>query len=155
MFVLTTAVGRARRLIFVDTVRNATLPEARRISIENLPEDVRSSSPTLTPRFGSAHMGPAIDKIRGMGQPLVIYALIAKRAELSGQVLDLERQKATLEDQLSHIDHALAIFGYAKPPSDIKPNATSSITVTRGTRVPPLMRADTRLLASAQKALPK
>ena len=56
-----------------------------------------------------------------MGQPLVIYALVAKRAELSGQVLDLERQKAALEDQLSHIDHALAIFGYVKPPRDSCP----------------------------------
>ena len=60
-----------------------------------------------------------------MGQPLVIYALVAKRAELSGQVLDLERQKAALEDQLCHIDHALAIFGYAKPPRDIKPKVTA------------------------------
>jgi hypothetical protein len=60
-----------------------------------------------------------------MGQPLVIYALIAKRAELSGQVLDLERQKAALEDQLSHIDNALAIFGYTKPPRDIKPKVTA------------------------------
>ena len=41
MFVLTTAVGRARRLNFIDTLRNAALPEARRIFIRNLPEDVR------------------------------------------------------------------------------------------------------------------
>lgn len=60
-----------------------------------------------------------------MGQPLAIYALVAKRAKLSGQVLDLERQKAALEDQLSHIDHALAISGYAKPPRNIKPKVTA------------------------------
>ncbi|TIS89703.1 hypothetical protein [Mesorhizobium sp.] len=59
-----------------------------------------------------------------MGQPLVIYALVAKRAELSGQVLDLERQKAVLIE-LGHIDAALAIFGYAKPPYDIKPKVTA------------------------------
>ena len=55
-----------------------------------------------------------------MGQPLVIYALVAKRAELSGQVLDLERQKAVLKAQLQTIDEALAIFGYARSPDDIK-----------------------------------
>ena len=45
MFVLTTAVERARRLNFVDTVRNATLPEARRIFLQNLPDDVRLVMP--------------------------------------------------------------------------------------------------------------
>ncbi|MEI8718491.1 hypothetical protein [Mesorhizobium sp. ISC11] len=69
-----------------------------------------------------------------MGQPIVIYALIAKRAELSGQVLELERQKAALEDQLSHIDHALAIFGCAKPPRDIKPKVTAVRLFKRNNR---------------------
>lgn len=60
-----------------------------------------------------------------MGQPLVIHALIAKRAELSGQVLDLDRQKAILRGQLQTIDEALAIFGYAGSPDDIKPKVTA------------------------------
>ncbi|UVC14030.1 hypothetical protein [Mesorhizobium onobrychidis] len=76
-----------------------------------------------------------------MGQPLVIYALIAKRAELSGQVLDLERQKAVLEDQLGHIDAALAIFGYAKPPSDIKPKVTA-IRLFKRNELARLLRRD-------------
>lgn len=61
-----------------------------------------------------------------MGQPLVIYALIAKRAELSGQALDLERQKAVLKSQLQTIDEALVIFGYASPPDDIKPRQAAN-----------------------------
>lgn len=76
-----------------------------------------------------------------MGQPLVIYALIAKRAELSGQVLDLERQKAALEDQLSHIDHTLTIFGYAKPPRDIKPKVTA-IRLFKRNELARLLRKD-------------
>jgi hypothetical protein len=56
-----------------------------------------------------------------MGQPHVISALVAKRAELSGKMLDLDRQKAALKAQLRHIDHTLAIFGYADPPRDIAP----------------------------------
>lgn len=61
-----------------------------------------------------------------MGQPLVIYALVAKRAELSGQVLDLDRQKAVLKSQLQTIDEALAIFGYAGLPDDIKPRRAAN-----------------------------
>ncbi|TGS37802.1 MULTISPECIES: hypothetical protein [unclassified Mesorhizobium] len=60
-----------------------------------------------------------------MGQPIVIHALIAKRAELSGQVIDLDRQKAVLKSQLQTIDEALAIFGYAGSPGDIEPKVTS------------------------------
>ena len=54
----------------------------------------------------------------------VISALVAKRAELSGLMIDLDRQKARLRAQLSHIDHSLAIFNYRHPPRDIKPVRT-------------------------------
>ena len=40
MYVLTTAIARARRRSFFDTICNAPLPEARRVFLENLPEDV-------------------------------------------------------------------------------------------------------------------
>ncbi|TPJ33390.1 hypothetical protein [Mesorhizobium sp. B2-8-3] len=61
-----------------------------------------------------------------MGEPIVIHALVAKRAELSGQVLDLDRQKAVLKAQLQTIDEALAIFGYARSPHDIKPRRAAN-----------------------------
>lgn len=56
-----------------------------------------------------------------MSQTHVISALIAKRAELSGKLVDLDRQKAALRAQLVHVDHTLAIFGYGDPPRDIPP----------------------------------
>lgn len=56
-----------------------------------------------------------------MGEPHVISALAAKRAELAGKMLDLDRQKAALKAQVGHIDHSLAIFGYRDPPRDIPP----------------------------------
>lgn len=56
-----------------------------------------------------------------MGEPHVISALVAKRAELAGQMVDLDRQKVALKAQLRHVDHTLAIFGYADPPRDIPP----------------------------------
>lgn len=56
-----------------------------------------------------------------MAETHVISALIAKRAELSGKLVDLDRQKAALRAQLRHVDHTLAIFGYGDPPRDIPP----------------------------------
>lgn len=56
-----------------------------------------------------------------MGEPHVITALIAKRGELSGQLLDLEREKTTIRAQIGHVDQTLAIFGYAGLPDDIRP----------------------------------
>jgi len=56
-----------------------------------------------------------------MAETHVISALVAKRAALAGQMLDLDKQKAALRVQLGHIDHTLAIFGYGDPPRDIKP----------------------------------
>jgi hypothetical protein len=56
-----------------------------------------------------------------MNQPHVISALVAKRAELSGKLIDLDRQKAALRAQLRHVDHTLAIFGYGDPPHEIAP----------------------------------
>ncbi|QIG52132.1 hypothetical protein G5V57_33195 [Nordella sp. HKS 07] len=41
MFVLTTAADRARRFNFIDSVRAAPVPEARRILLQNLPEEVQ------------------------------------------------------------------------------------------------------------------
>jgi hypothetical protein len=56
-----------------------------------------------------------------MSETHVISALITKRAELSGMMIDLERRKAALKSQLHHIDHSLAIFGYKDAPRYIRP----------------------------------
>ena len=51
----------------------------------------------------------------------VISALVAKRAKLSGLMINLDRQLDEIKSQVNHIDHALAIFDYQAVPSDIKP----------------------------------
>ena len=56
-----------------------------------------------------------------MAETHVLSALIAKRAELTGMMLDLDRRKAALKSQVRHIDHSLAIFGYSDPPRGIRP----------------------------------
>lgn len=56
-----------------------------------------------------------------MAETHVITALVAKRAELSGQMMDLDRRKSTLKTQINHIDQSLAIFGYKREPRDIRP----------------------------------
>jgi hypothetical protein len=56
-----------------------------------------------------------------MENTFVISGLVRKRAELSGMVRALDRRKATLKAQLTHIDQSLVIFGYDSSPSDIKP----------------------------------
>lgn len=56
-----------------------------------------------------------------MADSHAIAALVHKRAELSGMILDLDRQRAALRSQMHHVDHALAILGYGKPPRDIRP----------------------------------
>lgn len=54
-----------------------------------------------------------------MAETHAISALIAKRAELAGLMLDLDRQKSVLRNQLHHVDHTLAIMGYGDPPRAI------------------------------------
>ena len=56
-----------------------------------------------------------------MAETHALSALIAKRAELTGMMLDLDRRKAALKSQVRHIDHSLAIFGYRDAPRDIRP----------------------------------
>jgi hypothetical protein len=58
-----------------------------------------------------------------MGETHVISALVSKRAQLTGTMLDLNRRKAAPKPQVRHIDHSLAIFGYRDAPMEIKPVA--------------------------------
>jgi transposase-like protein len=74
----------------------------------------RVAHPSGEPRVGRLLAARGAEGM--MGTTHVISALVAKRAELSGKVLDLDRQKAKLRSEIRHIDHALAIFGYRDPP---------------------------------------
>lgn len=58
-----------------------------------------------------------------MSETHVISALVTKRAELSGMMVDLDRRRAALKAKMNYIDHSLAIFGYRDPPRAIKPKA--------------------------------
>jgi hypothetical protein len=51
----------------------------------------------------------------------VIFALKAKRAELSGQVIDMEKRIAEARGNLVHIDACLRLFGWNEEPGTIKP----------------------------------
>jgi hypothetical protein len=74
-----------------------------------------------------------------MSETHVISALIAKRAELSGQMAALDKQKAALRLLINHIDHSLAIFGYKDPPRAIKPVLSKNFIFERR-ELPVLMR---------------
>lgn len=56
-----------------------------------------------------------------MGEPHIHTTLVAKRAELSGELIRLEKESLKIRDQISHIDHVLALFEYPGEPSEIKP----------------------------------
>ena len=56
-----------------------------------------------------------------MATPLVIHALVKKRAELAGELLAAEKHRRDIKARLSQIDDSLAIFGYAGDTSSIKP----------------------------------
>jgi hypothetical protein len=51
----------------------------------------------------------------------VVSALIAKRAELAGIIIELERQLAQHRVDLTHIDGALRLFGFSVDPESIRP----------------------------------
>lgn len=56
-----------------------------------------------------------------MAEPHVISALIAKRAELTGAIIDLERKARSIGAMIGHIDSCLEMFGYADDPRKIAP----------------------------------
>ena len=56
-----------------------------------------------------------------MGESPVIYALVKKRAELSGELAELDRQMRAVRVKISHVDSCLSMFGYRHHPSGIKP----------------------------------
>jgi hypothetical protein len=58
-----------------------------------------------------------------MSETHVISALVAKRAELSGILQQLERQVAQHREELTHLDATILLFDPDAKPSSIKPRA--------------------------------
>lgn len=54
-----------------------------------------------------------------MADPHVITALVRKRAELAGEMHDLNRQRIDLRRRLNTVDQALKECGYGTDPKDI------------------------------------
>jgi hypothetical protein len=57
-----------------------------------------------------------------MPEPHVIAALVRKRAELSGELLQTELHARAIRADLEHIDRVLAIFGFGARPDTIPPS---------------------------------
>ena len=56
-----------------------------------------------------------------MAEPHVVSALVAKRAEIAGEIHSLERRLAQLRADLIHIDAALVVFDPDAEPATIAP----------------------------------
>ena len=62
----------------------------------------------------------------GMTQPLIISGLIAKRAELSGLITDLEERTHQARADMAHIDATLKLFDPDAVPENIRPKAPAA-----------------------------
>lgn len=60
-----------------------------------------------------------------MGKPVVLSALIRKRAKLAGRLLAMEHERAVIQAQMGDVDRALAVFGYSDNPDDIRPKRSN------------------------------
>ena len=58
-----------------------------------------------------------------MAEPHVVTALIAKRAEIDGEIERTEKQPRRLRDALEHIDETLRLFAPDAMPELIKPKS--------------------------------
>jgi len=54
-----------------------------------------------------------------MSESHAISALRRKRAELSGELIGLEKQRRALAARINHVDEALKLFGFKGDPNDI------------------------------------
>ena len=61
-----------------------------------------------------------------MTQPLIINGLIAKRAELSGLITDLEERMHQARADMAHIDATLRLFDPDAVPENIRPKAPAA-----------------------------
>ncbi len=67
-----------------------------------------------------------------MAEPHVVTALVAKRAELSGELARLDERRAAIKAHIAHIDAVLRLFCYAGDPAKIKPRRKRSWIFRRG-----------------------
>lgn len=67
-----------------------------------------------------------------MAEPHVITALVAKRAELSGELGKLNERRAAIKEHLAHVDAVLRLFRYEGDPSLIKPKRKNNWLFRRG-----------------------
>lgn len=67
-----------------------------------------------------------------MAEPHVVTALVAKRAELSGELAKLDERRAALKAHLNHLDAVLRLFCYAGDPTKIKPRRKRNWIFRRG-----------------------
>ena len=67
-----------------------------------------------------------------MAEPHVITALIRKRAELSGDLKKLDKQRRSIRDKIVHVDNALKLFSYDGNPRHIPPRCQYTRLFKRG-----------------------
>jgi hypothetical protein len=86
-----------------------------------------------------------------MAEPHVISALVAKRAELSGEMQKVNNRRAALKEHIAHIDAVLRLFCYEGDPANIKPKRRHNWLFRRGE----LARMVADIEREAQKPLHK
>ena len=67
-----------------------------------------------------------------MAEPHVIAALVAKRAELSGEITKLDERRAAIKAHIANLDAVLRLFSYAGDPANIKPKRKRNWMFRRG-----------------------
>ena len=67
-----------------------------------------------------------------MAEPHVVTALVAKRAELSGELAKLDERRAAIKAHIANLDAVLKLFCYAGDPAKIKPRRKRNWIFRRG-----------------------
>ena len=67
-----------------------------------------------------------------MAEPHVVTALVAKRAELSGELAKLDERRAALKAHVANLNSVLRLFCYAGDPAKIKPKRKRNFMFRRG-----------------------
>ena len=67
-----------------------------------------------------------------MAEPHVVTALVAKRAELSGELGRLDERRAAIKAHIANLDAVLRLFHYAGDPAKIKPRRKRNWIFRRG-----------------------
>ncbi len=67
-----------------------------------------------------------------MAELHVVTALVAKRAELSGKLENLDERRAAIKAHIANLDAVLRLFRYAGDPAKIKPRRKHNWMFRRG-----------------------